>query len=68
MDNESLKELESKLDILIKLIAKNTIQEKNQTESIVFLGSIGLDRQTIAEITGASPNTVSVRLSEHKNK
>jgi len=52
---------------MIKLLATNLIQGKTQSESIVLLGQMGLDRNMIAEVVGASPATVSVRLSEAKS-
>ncbi len=68
MDDKDLKAISSKLDVIIRLLSHQMIQGKNQTESILFLGQLGLDRNVIAEMVGSSPATVSVRLSEAKNR
>jgi hypothetical protein len=57
-----------KLDILVKLLARKSIEGKTQTDSILELGDLGLDRRLISEIVGASVETVRVRLSEAKRK
>ena len=41
---------------------------KNDKQRIHFLKGLGFDRNEIAGILGASPETVSVRLSERKRK
>jgi hypothetical protein len=58
----------NKLDIIINLLACNLVEGKSQTEAILALGRLGLDRTQISRITGATTSTVSVRLSEAKNK
>ena len=68
MSERILESVDKKLDVIIKLIANLTIQEKSQTESSVTLGALGLDRNTIAEIVRTTPQTVSSRLSEAKKK
>ncbi len=60
--------IETKLDVIIKLLAANLCGDKTQTDSILVLSKLGLDRNTIAEIIGTKPSTVSVRLSEAKKK
>jgi len=65
---DSLGRIESKMDVLIKLIAIQAIGDTNQSEAIQKLSKLGLDRNTIATILGTSPLTVSVRLSEARKK
>ena len=60
--------VEKKLDVIIKLLAANLCQDKTQTDSILYLNKLGLDRNTIAKIVDTKPSTVSVRLSEAKKK
>jgi len=67
------KEIIEKLDTLIKLVAVSSHAEtilkgKSQKEQIKILSALGLSRNIIALIIGASPETVSVRLSEMKSK
>lgn len=66
MSENNLKSIESKLDIIIKILASNISEGKSQTESILNLSKLGLDRNAIADIVGATPSTVSVRMSEAK--
>jgi predicted transcriptional regulator len=68
MSEKLLSEINSKLNVVINLMAKNLVKDLNQTEAIIELGNFGLDRNTISTITGASPSTVSVRLSEARKK
>ena len=69
MSDEILKEMSNKLDILIKLIASETIEgDESKTDSILKLGTLGLDRNLIAEIVGTTTGTVSTRLAEAKKK
>jgi hypothetical protein len=58
----------SKLEIIINLLASNLVEGKSQTEAILTLGKLGLDRNQISSVTGATASTVSVRLSEAKKK
>jgi len=58
----------NKLDIIIKLLAQNTIKDMTQKDSILYLSQLDFDNSTIANITGASANTVSVRKAEAKKQ
>ncbi len=63
------KELEKKLDILIKLNAANLIKEdKTQAESILRLSNAGIDSSDIARILGATTNTISTAIARGKKK
>lgn len=68
MSEDRLVDIQDKLNMIIKLLASNIIEGKSQTEAILALGNIGINRNTIADIVGTSPLTVSVRLSEAKKK
>jgi CRP-like cAMP-binding protein len=68
MTEEALNKISEQLDRLTALIALNIVKGMKPTEAILSLGAAGLDRNLIAEITGSTPATVSVRLSEAKAK
>ena len=68
MEIEILNSIDRKLDVLIKLRALEFIQEKSKTESIIMLGGLGIDSNTIAEIVGTTPATVTARLWEKKKQ
>jgi hypothetical protein len=65
---DEAKEVSRKLDVIISLLAARAVIGKSKTEAIQELGRCGLDRASIATITGVSPEAVSVRLSEAKRK
>ncbi len=68
MDEKTVKTVSDKLDTVIRWLAAALICEKSQTEAIRQLGVLGMDRNLIADVTGAAATTVSVRLSEAKKK
>lgn len=68
MTEEILERIDTKLDIIIRLLAGKYIEGKGKTESILALSALGLDTNLIAEIVGTTPGTVSTRLSEVKKK
>jgi DNA-directed RNA polymerase specialized sigma24 family protein len=70
MDEKQFELISKKLDAIILLLAldKEKLNEKNKSDSIVYLHEFGLDNSTIALITGSTPQTVSVRLSEARKK
>ena len=68
MDEEVLRSIDNKLDVLIKLFAGNLIQGKNKTEAILTLASFGVEANAIAAIVQTKPSTVYARLSEQKKK
>jgi hypothetical protein len=68
MSEELLKKISKQLDQLLALNAINLVKGMKPTESILALGSAGLDRNLIAQVTASTPATVSVRLSEAKAK
>ena len=68
MSEDALRKISEQLEQLIAVDALNAIKGMKPTDAILTLGSAGLDRNLIAQITGSTPNTVSVRLSEAKAK
>jgi len=68
MSEDTLDKISEQLDQLIAVSALSAIKGMKPTEAILALGSAGLDRNLIAQITGSTPLTVSVRLSEAKAK
>jgi len=68
MSDKQFNNLMQKLDILIKLTAFNSLKDKNKTEQIIILADLGFERQDIANIVGTTPLTVSVTLSQMKQK
>jgi DNA-binding CsgD family transcriptional regulator len=54
--------LNTKLDIIIKLMVLLKAQDKNQSEQIWLLSAAGLQPKEIANILGTTPNTVRVIL------
>lgn len=68
MAEEILERIDTKLDIIIRLLGSKAIEGKGKTEAILTLGALGLDTNLIAEIVGTTPGAVSVRLSEARKK
>ncbi len=68
MEDKQFDVIVKKLDIIIKLLALDTIKlnEKTKTDAILYLKEFGFDNSTIALITGSSNATVAVRISEAK--
>jgi len=59
----------TRLDIIIRLLANNTTQDKNATEAVAYLSKIGLSNKKIAETLNLKQNVVSAMLSNvKKNK
>jgi len=54
--------LNTKLDIITKLMVLLKAQDKNQSEQIWLLSAAGLQPKEIANILGTTPNTVRVIL------
>jgi hypothetical protein len=65
-ETNRLEILESKLDIIIRLLSKELVTGKNITESILILNSLGMANKEIELITGAGTQTVRNRISESK--
>ncbi len=68
MENK-LTEISEKLDVIIKLLAVQTIGDKKGRDAIKLLSNFGFRPKDIAELTGTTSNTVNVALSNmRKNK
>jgi len=68
MTKEILERIDTKLDIMIRLLASRAVEGRSKTEAILVLGVSGLETDLIAEIVGTTPGTVRARLSEAKRK
>ncbi len=74
MDNgKGIEEIVTKLDSVIRLLALDIIMRMDaesctKTDQIARLGAAGIDRNTIADIVGTTPETVSVTLSQLKSE
>lgn len=66
MEEEILARIDKKLDAIVRLLARGSIEGKNKTEAIIALGALGLDPNLIAELVPTTPATVYARLSEVK--
>ncbi len=68
MEEKTLKSIDKKLDVIIRLLAGNSVQGKSKKEAIITLASFGLEANAIAEIVGTTIATVKARLWEQKKK
>ena len=67
--NDINKRLLEKIDVLLRLSALNIIKDKEYTEQVELLSSVGLQPKEIADLLGKTPNSVRVTLSRlRKNK
>jgi DNA-directed RNA polymerase specialized sigma24 family protein len=68
MEENVLKNIADKLDIIIKLLVNQAISEKKDIDSTVFLSNLGLTNKEIASLLNVKSNVVSARLSEAKKR
>jgi len=61
-ETELIKNMNDKLDTIIKLLAVQIISGKEYREQVTLLDSIGLQPKVIAELTGKTANNVKVTL------
>jgi hypothetical protein len=68
MEDKQFEILSKKLDSIITLLSldRTKINEKTKSAAIIYLNELGLDNSTIALVTGSTPGTVAVRISEAK--
>ena len=59
-----LEQISQQLDTLIRLTAASQIEGLNQTQTIVRLGSMGLNARMISEISGYPVTSVAPTLSK----
>jgi len=57
-----LKQINAKLDIAVRLLSIQSIDDKDYRDQVTLLDSAGLKAKDIAELTGKSPNNVKVTL------
>lgn len=60
--------IESKLDLILKLLASAVIANKKQEEKILYLSSLGFPDNDIAAIVGVKAVTVRATKSHAKKK
>jgi len=66
---EQFKELNEKLDKIIRLLALGLVKDFNfQKEKIMMLSSLGYKPSDIAEFIGTTSNTVSVTIFNERKK
>jgi DNA-directed RNA polymerase specialized sigma24 family protein len=66
-DDERLKDIEAKLEVVIKLLALNIVSDESPLrENALRLQRAGLAPRDIAALCDTTPNTVSVLLSTAK--
>lgn len=61
-------ELDRKLDVLLNLLAYQTVSKMTLTEGAPLLKRLGFTQSEIAAIYGTTPNAVGTRLAEAKKK
>jgi len=65
MDEKQFKEITSKMDLVVRLLALNIVKDlKVQKDKIIALSSFGFGPSEIAKLLGTTSNTVNVALSE----
>lgn len=66
MNDDQLKEVTSRLDTIIRLIASDKIEIKNVKEKVEYLTKAGLTPTQIAKLIGKPVNTVTSYTSRLK--
>ena len=64
MTKEILERIDTKLDIMIRLLAIKAVEGRSKTDAILELGALGLESDLIAKIVVTTPAAVRARLSE----
>jgi hypothetical protein len=62
MDDKQFKELSAKMDTLVKLLALNTVKDKELKEQVITLSSAGFQTKEISEALGQKYKTVETIL------
>jgi DNA-directed RNA polymerase specialized sigma24 family protein len=68
MEDKQFKELSSKMDTIIKLLALNTVKGKELKEQVITLYSAGFQAKQISEALGQKHNTVKVILYRYRKE
>ena len=59
MDSAQFEQLNSKLDIMIKLLAASVVSGKNLTGQVRYLTAVGMTPSQIASTLGKSVNSIT---------
>jgi len=62
VDNQQLKILSDKLDVIINLMGTQLIRDREYRDQVILLHNSGLDFATIAKLTGKTANNIKVTL------
>ena len=65
---QEIADVNRKLDILLKLLAYQTVGNMTLTEGAPLLKRLGFTQSEIAAVYGTNANVISVRLAEAKRK
>lgn len=65
---EHVKEVVTRLDRLIRIVALTGMREMSMTEKIMALSKCGFKPSEIADLVGTTSNVVNVRLSELRRR
>ncbi len=68
IDSSQLKELTSRMDAIIKMLALTLPEKLTQSDKIELLSNAGFQPKDIANMLGTTANTVSVTLSKMKRE
>lgn len=68
MSEDTLKSIDKKLDIIIKLLVSKSFQEKTQQDTIFSLSVMGLENNMIADVLCIKSDVVRASLSRARKK
>ena len=67
-DSETLKQIDSKLSTLVRLISLDIVKGRTFVEQIELLSNAGLTPAEIATVLGKTPNNIRVQLHYVRKK
>ena len=62
MEKQQFEQISTKLDVIIKLLALNAVQDKELRTQVLMLSSFGFQPKQIADVLGKTPNSVRILL------
>lgn len=68
MEQDQLTNINSKLDLLLKVISRTIVENKSYDDKIIFFSELGFTDNMIAEIIGVKPVSVRARKSTLKKQ
>lgn len=68
MNDTQFKELSSKIDTIIKLLALNSVEGKDPKKQVLILSSFGFQPKQIADILDEKRSTIRSRLSRARKE